>query len=239
MTFNELAWSAVCFYYRSVADRRYCNIISNTNFIMKLRQTPFEIDPMEFEQKVLLDYVKIENYDLLVGHKMAQCLLEKIIGLQPTVSSLKDLRLAECDLLERDINERIKRIYSILHSADGLFLTGASKIAHLLNDKLFVPMNFHILDHFHINDSDSGFINWLTIMQDSSRQVIDDFHEKGFSGTPEAFLSEKLGYLRGGCHKSLIKYLDEYYWLLFADLLPIPPIWIPQYDPFLKIGSRA
>ena len=50
-------------------------------------------------------------------------------------------------------------------------------------------------------------------MQDSAGQATDDLHEKGFSGTLEIFLSEKIGYAKGGCEKSLVKKLDEYYWL--------------------------
>ena len=64
----------------------------DTEFITKLRQTPFEIKPEEFEKKVILDYVNIESYDLLIGQKLAEQILEKITGLQPDVSALQDLR---------------------------------------------------------------------------------------------------------------------------------------------------
>jgi hypothetical protein len=67
-------------------------------------------------------------------------------------------------------------------------------------------------------------------MQESATQVTNDFHEKGFSGTPEVFLSEQIGYAKSGCQKSLVKYLDEYYWLRFSDKVPIPPSWIPDHE---------
>ena len=227
VNFNDLAWAAVLFYYRSVADRKYCKIMNNTEFLTKLRQTPFEIEPAEFEQKVILDYVNIESYDLLVGHKMAENLLEKIIGLQPDVSALQDFTLIDYDLSDREITARIKRIYATLYSVDGLWVTGVSKIAHLLNNKLLILLNLDISEHFRILNGGTALVDWLRIMHDSARQVTDDFHEKGFSGTPEAFLSEKIGYTKSGCEKSLVKYLDEYYRLRFADLLPIPPLWVP------------
>ena len=148
--FHDLAWAAVLYYYRSVADRKYCQIMSDTKFLTKLRQTPFEIEPAEFEQKVILDYVNIESYDLLVGHKMAENLLEKIIGLQPDVSALQDFTLIDYDLSDREITERIKRIYSNLYSVDGLWVTGVSKIAHLLNDKLLILLSLDISEHFHL-----------------------------------------------------------------------------------------
>ena len=228
LTFNDLAWAALCFYYRSIADRKYCKIMGDTEFITKLRQTPFEIKPEEFEQKVILDHVNVESYDLLIGHRLAERILEKIIGLQPDVSALQDLTLLNCDLSDSNIAERITRVYSTLYSIQGLWLTGVSKIAHLLNDKLLVLLNLDISTHFGILEDSSGLVEWLKIMQGSARQATDDFHNRGFSGTPEAFISEKLGYTSHGCHKSLAKYLDEYYWLCFADVLPIPPPWTPS-----------
>lgn len=228
LTFNNLAWAALCFYYRSIADRKYCKIMGDTEFITKLRQTPFEIKLEEFEKKVILDYVNIESYDLLIGHRLAERILEKIIGLQPDVSALQDLKLFNCDLSDINITERIMRIYSTLYSIQGLWLTGVSKIAHLLNNKLLVMLNLDISTHFEVLESSSGLVEWLKIMQESAEQVTDDFHSRGFSGTPEAFISDKLGYTSHGCHKSLAKYLDEYYWLCFADVLPIPPPWTPS-----------
>ena len=230
LNFHDLAWAALLFYYRSVADRKYCKIVSDTEFLTKLRQTPFEIEPAEFEQKVILDYVNIGSYDLLIGHKMVEHLLEKMIGLQPDVSALQGFTLIDCDLSDSEITERIKRIYSTLYSVDGLWVTGASKIVHLLNDKLFILLNLDIAEHFHILDGSTSLVSWLKIMQESARQVTNDFHEKGFSGTPEVFLSEQIGYAKSGCQKSLVKYLDEYYWLRFSDNAPVPPSWIPDHE---------
>jgi hypothetical protein len=96
-----------------------------------------------------------------------------------------------------------------------------------LNDKLLILLNLDISEHFNLLDGSTGLVDWLKTMQESARKVTDDFNEKGFSGTPEVFLSEKIGYVKGDCHKSLVKYLDEYYRLRFADMLPIPPPWIP------------
>jgi hypothetical protein len=230
LNFHDLAWATLLFYYRSVADRKYCKIVSDTEFLAKLRQTPFEIKPEEFERRVILDYVNIEGYDLLIGHKMAEHLLEKIIGLQPDISALKDCTLIDCDLSDSEVIERIKRIYSTLYSVDGLWVTGVSKIAHLLNDRLLILLNLDISEHFHLLDSSTSLVSWLKAIQGSARQVTNDFHESGFSGTLEVFLSEQIGYAKNGCQKSLVKYLDEYYWLRFSDNLPVPPLWVPDYE---------
>lgn len=228
VNFHDVAWAAVCFYYRSIADRKYCKIMGDTEFTQKLRQTAFEITPSEFEQKALLDYINITNYDLLLGHKLAENLLEKIIGLQPDLSVLQDMTLLNCNFSDNDIIERIKRIYSILSSVPGIWITGISKIAHLLNNQLFVILNLDISNHFGLLEGSTGLIDWFKIMQNHAKQITEDFYNKGFTGTPDEFISDKLSYTNHGCHKSLVKYLDEYYWLRFADSLPIPPIWIPS-----------
>jgi hypothetical protein len=227
VNFNDIAWAAVCFYYRSIADRKYCKILGDTPFIEKLRQTPHDVTASEFEQKVLLDYVRIINYDVLIEHKLAERLLEKIVGLQTDISALQGLTLLDCDLSDSAIADRIEKIYAALYSIPGLWVTGVSKIAHLLNDKLLVLLNMDISDKFRLLDDSTAVINWIKFLQDSARQVTRDFEERGYQGTPEEFISEKLDYTRHGCNKSLVKYLDEYYWLRFADNLPIPPPWIP------------
>ena len=227
VNFNDIAWAAVCFYYRSVADRKYCKTLSDTYFIEKLRQTPHALTASEFEQKVLLDYVNISNYDVLIEHKLAERLLEIIIELQPDISALQGLTLLNCDLSDRTIADRIDKIYVALYSVPGLWVTGVSKIAHLLNDKLLVLLNLDISNHFRLPDGSIAIITWIKSIQDNAKQVTKDFQELGYQGTPEEFISEKLGYTKQGCHKSMVKYLDEYYWLRFSDNLLIPPPWTP------------
>ena len=227
VNFNDIAWAAVCFYYRSVADRRYCKTLSDTTFIEKLRQTPHAITAADFEQKVLLDYVNISNYDVLIEHKLAERLLEIIIELQPDISALQGLTLLDCNLSDRTIADRIDKIYVALYSVPGLWVTGVSKIAHLLNDKLLVLLNLDISNHFRLPDGSIAIITWIKSIQDNAKQVTKDFQELGYQGTPEEFISEKLGYTKQGCHKSMVKYLDEYYWLRFSDNLLIPPPWTP------------
>jgi len=227
IAFDDIAWAAFCFYYRSVADRRYCKIMCDTEFMDKLRHAPSTISASDFEQKILLDHVNISSYDLLVGHKLAEGLLSKIVRIQPDLASLQNVKLIDCNLSDEKITSAIKRIYFELASVPGLWITGVSKIAHSLHPDLLVLLNLDISSHFNLLEGSSGLIDWFKILQDSAIQVNRDFKERGLSGTPEQYISEKLGYIKNGCHKSLVKYLDEYYWLRFADGLEIPPRWIP------------
>ena len=227
MNFNQLAWGAVCFYYRSLGDNKYSKIMRDTEFLAQLRREPFNINAIEFEEKVLLDHVNIENYDLLIGHGLARNVLDKIIELQSDIYSLEDTTLLECDLSNRDVTDKINRIYSSVYSTNGLWLTGVSKIVHLLNDKLFPILNLNISKHFGLLEGDTNLIQWVRIAQENAREVVTDFQEQKLPGTPEKFLSEKMGYIRNGYEKSLVKFLDEFFWLRFGDSLPVPPRWVP------------
>lgn len=231
MNFNQLSWGAVCFYYRATGDSRYAKVMMDTSFITKLREAPTNISSTELQDRVLLDHVNIANLDLLIGHNLARNVLDKIIELQPEISSFQNVSLLDCDLSDSNVTERIRRIYAGLYSIHGLWLTGVSKIAHLLNDKLFVLLNLDISNHFGILEGETSLIRWLRIVQQNAQEVTKDFHKQGFSGSPEKFLSDKLGYTRLGFEKSLVKFLDEYFWLCFGDNLPVPPRWIPA-SPF-------
>jgi hypothetical protein len=199
----------------------------DTTFIANLREAPSEIELKEFEEKVVLDYVNIQNYDLLAERGLASTILAKIIELQPEVSSLQNTTLLNCDLSDSHFTEQISRIYSSFSSIYGLWVTGMSKIVHLLNDKLFVMLDLSIAEGFGLLEDSTNLIAWFGLAQQNAQEVIKDFQERGFSGSPEQLLSSEIGYTSYGCEKSLVKFLDEYFWLRYGDNLPIPPTWIP------------
>lgn len=228
MNFNQLSWAAVCFYYRSGGDRRYSKIMRDTQFISKLREAPFDISIEEFEGKLILDYVNIESYDLLLGHNFPEVVLDRIVELQPQTLSFQNTTILDCDLSDDDIVGRINRIYTGLCMVYGMRLTGTSKILHVLNDRLFPIIDSRISDYFSLVDGETKLVEWMKVVQQNAREVTQDFHEQAFSGSPEAFLSDKLGYTRCGFEKSLVKFIDEYFYLSVGDNLPIPPTWVPS-----------
>ena len=120
-----------------IGDKKYGRIMSDTSFISKLRETPSDINVSEFEQKILLDFVSIQSYDLLVQNKLAEAILAKILDLQPVISSLQNYTILNCNLSEKNIAEAIKAIYSGFNDINGLWVTGISKIIHVLNNTLF------------------------------------------------------------------------------------------------------
>jgi hypothetical protein len=229
MNFNQLAWGALCFYYRSAGDQKYGKTMNNKSFLQRLRHTPSDISVAEFEETVILGHVNIENYDLLIGHNLAGSVLAKIIDLQPEITALQGISLLDFDFSNSEMVDNVKKIYAGLYSVRGLWLTGVSKISHLLNDRLMVLLNLDISTHFKLIEGNTSLIQWLKITQDNMREVTEDFQWQGLPGSPGEFLSEKLGYTRDGYQKSLVKFIDEYFWLRLGDNLPVPPPWAPPF----------
>ena len=236
MKFNELAWAGFCFYYRSAGDKRYSIIMNDREFLSQIRSRPESLRLNEFEEKAILGYINIQNYDLLLGHKLTESILIQLNNLKKEISFLQDLSLAECDLEDKDVANAINRIYSELQ-VNGLWMTGASKIAHLLNDRLLPPISLDIARHFGIQYK-TDITPWLKRMQWDIQEAIDDFNNHELKGAPSQYLSENLGYSVCGCgyEKSLAKFADEYYWLCYGEGMPVPPRWIPDTSDITAIA---
>jgi len=224
--FSELGWAALFHYYQSSKDRRYVRLFGDTVFISKLRKTPWDVSYEEFEAKVISDFVNSLGLRLPVGTRGGNILAE-IIRLRRYTSHLQGTRLLDCDLSNKDLLKNIREIYHGLSTIDGLWVTGISKIAHVLNDSLFVILDLKTSDNFSLRGGADDYIKWLGIAQQHALEVTSDFEASGLPGSPEVFLSEKLGYISYGCQKSLARFIDEYFWLTISGNLPIPPKWVP------------
>jgi len=225
--FSDLAWSAFLHYYKSNGDRRYLRLFGDTGFISKLREAPWEVPYPEFEAKVISGFVNSLGLRLPVGTRGSN-LMAEIIRLHNFTSHLKGVSLLDCDLSDKDLLKNVKEIYQALCSIDGLWVTGVTKIAHVLNDSLFVILDLRIAESFSLHHGElDNYIEWLTIAQQHALEVTRDFEAQGFPGSPEAFLSERLGYKDLGCQKSLARFIDEYFWLTVGEDLPVPPGWVP------------
>jgi len=224
--FGDLGWAALLHYYQSNKDRRYVRLFGDGEFISKLRETPWDVSYPEFEAKVISGFVNSLGLRLPVGTRGGNVLAE-IIRLRRCTSRLKGVSLLDCDLSNKNLLKNIKEIYQGLGSIDGLWVTGITKIAHALNDSLFVILDLRIAENFSLRDEADDYIEWLVLTQQHALQVTSDFEAQGLSGSPEAFLSEKLGYSSYGCQKSLARFIDEYFWLTAGENLPIPPKWLP------------
>ena len=227
MKFSDLAWAALLHYYKSRGDRKYVKLFRDTVFISKLRETPWDVPYEEFETKVLSGFLNSIGLRLPVG-KRGDNILAEIIKLRRCVSALQGVRLLDCDLSNEDLRQNIRQIYNELSTVDGLWVTGISKIAHMLNESLFVVLDLRTLKYFDLRGQADDYIKWLGIAQQCALEVTEDFQALGLPGSPEEFLSEKLGHSNYGCQKSLARFIDEYFWLTTSENLPVPPNWVPS-----------
>jgi hypothetical protein len=227
MDFRGLAWSAFCFYYRSVGDRKYIKLMSDEHFISSLQKNPGLVSPKEFEKKIILELIKIYDWHLFIKHNLAKRILERIIKMQPELSMLEGTTILNCNLDDEGIITRINNLYFELTTVPGIWSTGASKILHLLNCRLFPVLGFEVAACFGLSKGDVEFTKFMKLVQQDAFEVTEDFHKQGFSGSPEEFLSDKIGYTQQGCKKPLVKFIDEYYWLCHVDRLVVPLSWTP------------
>jgi len=226
MKFSDLAWAALVHYYKSSKDREYVRLFRDTAFISQLRETPWDVSYEEFEAKVISGFVNSIGLRRAVRTRGGNILAE-IIELRQCISSLQGVRLVDCDLSDEDLLKNIKQIYNGLSSIKGLWVTGISKIAHVLNDSLFVVLDLKTSKYFDLRGEADDYIKWLGIAYQHALEVTNDFHMLGLPGSPETFLSENLGYSNYGCQKSLARFIDEYFWLTTSENLSIPPNWVP------------
>jgi hypothetical protein len=93
----------------------------------------------------------------------------------------------------------------------------------MINDKLFPIISPGIIRDSHTPKFSMS--NYMKRIQYQAVTACEDFHQtKQAECAVNAFLSEKLGYTGRGCRKSLVKFIDEYYFL-FTSGLPVPPVW--------------
>jgi hypothetical protein len=233
VTFSDLSWAALLNYYKSNGDKRYVKLMEDQSFVTRLRNAPREIIPEELEQKLILDHVNVINFDLLMGCRLAEQILTKIDKVQPEIKAIQAFTILDVDPLEPRTIECIQTIYRELSQVNGLWLTGVSKIAHVLNSQLLPIMGLDVIDPFpQIREQGFGGVtSWLKQIHQDAISVSEDFKNQGYSGSIDRYLSVQLGYASKGLTKSLVKFLDEYYWIFYGEELPLPPRWIPQNVP--------
>jgi len=230
VNFETLAWAAFCYYYRSSGDRHYTKLMADPGFTNKLRASPSSIHPNELNQKILLGYIHLLNYDLLVSYKLAESILSTIEKLSAEIGSLQPYSIIEINTNDKYLMESVNRIYTELSGLQGLWITGGSKIAHLLNTHLLPIVGLDVIDQFpeFKSNPSRACATWLHRVKNDAIAVTLGFQAIERAEKPEEYLSTKLGYTDQGVVKSLVKYLDEFYRLHYVENVALPPRWVPE-----------
>jgi hypothetical protein len=92
----------------------------------------------------------------------------------------------------KEIEKEITDIYTPLSEFEGVAYTGASKIMHLKNQKLFIPWDDYIRTEYSLSNDSASYVK---------------FHE---------LMKEKFGHLHGFAGRTLPKTIDEYNYMTIS-----------------------
>lgn len=235
MNYKDIAWAAFIDTFIAGNNNKYVELFRNKNLINNMRQNPSSIPFKDFNDKVVSKFLNswgkmyIQNNSV---YNRSKEIYDAIIELTPFILQIGNDNLVTCNLSSSStVCNVTMKIYNRLTIIPGISMVGFSKIAHILNDSLFPlidnPIRKEYKKIYGISPSHAGYINWMVEMQKQACYIIEDFHKQGFIGSPGVFLSQQLGYTSVGCNKSLVKFLDEYYWLTITHGVTIPPKWVP------------
>jgi hypothetical protein len=217
-----LAWGAFVFACENASARSeefYRGLATDEGF---LRRLPVSAQPEDLAR--LREF--LVNYGV---HYAPKDLPVQYARIWPQItrhaSRLVPENLLTCDLSDgSETAERIAATYTPLQ--DGRVWGGdtvAAKVAHFLNVDLFVMWDNYIKGTFGLVGP-KGYVEYLRLAQAAGREAAQDFEVLALPGTPETYLSEKLGY---PMTRPFTKLLDDYYWVTITKKWPArPPEWL-------------
>ena len=223
MIFIDLAWSA--FIYRALgSDKDYVKLMSDEEFLNRLRTRPGDVNTNEFNSKVKLF---LSQWRCRVSNEVGKKILRFIRNHRDLFNALRTYSLESLD------EEGIKctgMAYSEMRKIPGVGPAICAKTLHVLNPAVFMPWDNPILNHFkrqthcRVNDNQQGYSEFQKHAQQAAKNIELDFRLRGINSCANQFLSTQLHY---SITKSIAKYIDEYYWVTITNKFDIPPIWNP------------
>ena len=96
-------------------------------------------------------------------------LIRVIIDTKPLFQKLKVFKLQTADL--DSIEDLIKEIYSKLSQVKGVEYTGASKVMHLINTRLFVMWDGHIRKKYRVKTTKEDYFKFLKLIQNEIKDI--------------------------------------------------------------------
>lgn len=220
--FRELAWGALVYansYKGKQGTRIYDSLVGDGAFLKRLQKKPS-----------LDDFEKLRNFLVHFGVPQApktlpQQQLHAWPLLKPHIKVLHNERLETCDLSDSKMQEAIKGAFRCLRWP---FVWGSdtvpSKVLHFFNVYLFVMWDSDIRSEYTELPEAEGYLEFLRKIQTQAKEVIREFKELSLPGSPESFLSQRLGY---PITRPLTRFLDMYNWMTITEKWPSsPPDWL-------------
>lgn len=220
--FRDLAWGALVyanFTKDSQGERIYDSLVSDKTFLKRLQENPS-----------LHDFEKLRDFLVHFGvHQAPKTLPQQHLRLwpqlKPHVKLLRNEILEMCDLSDSKMQNAIKSAFGYLQwpntwGGD----TVASKVLHFFNVRLFVIWDSNIQSAYRKPFGPEGYLEFLSEMQIKAREAVKDFKQLLLPGSPESFLSQRLGY---PTTRPLTKFVDEYNWISITKGWPSGlPDWL-------------
>ena len=238
-TWIEFAWAA--FLYGTVGgDTTYQTLMRKADFLNDLRSRPSSVSPDRLQAELITGF--LNPWRTRISAKATPGIQKQIESIHSFVIQLSQFEIGAVNfdqLLAIDsgnytISQAVERCYESIQSVHGVGSTATAKILHVLLPRLCVMWDTPILSCFTGKPygSSDGYTNYLRIVQTVANGIKTDFDNSKASLNPpartdetlESYLSERMKYTP---HKTLAKFLDEYYWITITNKVELPPAWYP------------
>jgi hypothetical protein len=223
MNFIDLAWAA--FMFRGITyDAEYTELLAHHDLLARLRTNPNTLEQDDFNATVILF---LNRWKCMVSEDVALRLLTFVRNETASINSLAQTELSQ---LSEDEVLLCGSLYNNLVQLHGVDVAIAGKLLHIMNPSVFIPLDKDIFKHMRranptrIDRTSAGFSEFIRDRRADTLEVTSDFRRRRLLGSPNSYLSERLGYPHP---KTLAKFIDEFYWVTITNETTIPPSWNP------------
>jgi hypothetical protein len=220
MKLADIAIATYIYYHMTNYDHSYQKLVDNTDrldlnldthrkFLLKWLNAwgcrQFKTDFHDLASKEIQEWYQSNQSLLFSPDKHLLMLSNSDIGL---VEKVYD------NLVCRIISQRQKK-KSIVNENVTIGPTGAAKILYALRPFVFIPWDVPMRREFKLNGSGRSYIKYLEIVRMHLRELEEECIKNGFQLLD---LPNRLG--KG--NSSILKLVDEYFWITITNKFPIP-----------------
>lgn len=231
---NDIIWAAETFesyYYNSA----YLHVLRQEAFLNTLRNSPQKLDVNDV-RNILVDFLnkwgcRLRNYDNVTASNLKDC----IAGIHPELLTIQNFSILEFDFEDTSNKKKIGNIFNRFwhygsQIAKNFGPTATSKTLHIINPQLFTMWDDDIRTHYwahnrDIIDSGRGYFFFLIEIKQIAERLVNECRGRFDTNNPALWLSEQLNI---NPPLSLVKFIDEFNWLVFKRGLERPQDWAPQ-----------
>lgn len=227
---NDIIWAAITFIDLNY-NISYLRILRRESFLKTLRESPQEITVNEVRQ-LLVQFLndwgcRLRNYDDVTASKLKDC----IITVHSDLLFCQNYSILDFDFEDPENNQRIIDLFNKFWTFSGgsqiasnFGSTATSKTLHIVNPNLFTMWDDEIRYQYgFIMGSGSDYLEFSKEIKNISEHLVNESNERYGAGNPALLLSQRLNISPSF---SLVKFIDEFNWLVYKRRLARPPDWV-------------